>query len=72
MLWNLLLDADSTGNAGVGFTEKNSFSEEQLLAMLSHAKHGIAQLLEAQKKIIEPILTEVDELARTRLKSRFR
>jgi hypothetical protein len=40
--------------------------------MLSHARQGIAQLLEAQKKILDPILTEVDELARTRLKSRFR
>ena len=43
-----------------------------MLAMLSHAKLGIGKLIDEQKKILDPVLSKVDEMARERLKSRFR
>ncbi len=55
-----------------GTAERNAFSEEEMLAMLSHAKLGIERLIEAQKMILDPVLTKVDEMARERLKTRFR
>jgi len=55
-----------------GTAERNAFTEDEMQAMLSHAKHGISQLIEEQKKILDPVLKKVDEMARERLKSRFR
>lgn len=55
-----------------GTAERNAFSEEEMQAMLAHAKLGIGKLIEEQKKILDPTLKKVDEMAREKLKSRFR
>jgi ribonuclease PH len=55
-----------------GTAERGAFSEEDMQGMLSHAKLGISRLIEAQRSVLSPVLTRVDEMARERLKSRFR
>jgi ribonuclease PH len=50
----------------------SSFSEDEMTAMLSLAKSGIAQLIEKQNEVIRPLKTQVDTLARERLSRKFR
>src|SRR2546423_4441717 len=55
-----------------GTAEGATFSEDEMNAMLNHAKSGIAQLVEKQREAIAPTLTRADALARERLKKKFR
>jgi len=55
-----------------GTAERGAFSEEEMQGMLAHAKLGIGRLIEEQRKILAPVLDKVDEMAREKLKSRFR
>jgi ribonuclease PH len=49
-----------------------SFSEEEMQAMVTLAKSGIAQLVEKQREALTPIQTRVDNTARERLSKKFR
>jgi len=55
-----------------GTAEKGSFSEEEMTAMIALAKGGIEQLVAKQREIISPLVAQVDEIARERLKSKFK
>ncbi len=55
-----------------GTAEGASFSEEEMLAMVALARTGIGQLVTAQREILAPIITRVDNLARERLNKKFR
>jgi ribonuclease PH len=55
-----------------GTAEGASFSEEEMQAMVSLAKSGIAQLVAKQKEVLAPILARVDGVARDRLNRKFR
>ncbi|MBI2215372.1 MAG: ribonuclease PH [Acidobacteria bacterium] len=55
-----------------GTAEKGSFSEDEMAAMIALAKGGIEQLVARQREIIAPLLAQVDEIARERLKSKFK
>ena len=55
-----------------GTGESATFSEEEMTAMMSLAKSGIAQLVAKQHEILAPLLTRVDDKARERLNRKFR
>ena len=55
-----------------GTAEGASFSEEEMQAMLTLAKAGIAQLVEKQREVLAPALARVDGVARERLNKKFR
>jgi ribonuclease PH len=55
-----------------GTAEGATFSDEEMMSMVTLAKAGIAQLVEKQKEVLAPILTRVDQLARERLNRKFR
>jgi len=55
-----------------GTAEVQSFSEEEMQAMLALAKSGIAQLIAKQREVLTPALTRVDNIARERLNKKFR
>ena len=55
-----------------GTAEGATFSEEEMTAMLSLAKSGIAQLVGKQREVLSSLLTRVDEKARERLNRKFR
>ncbi|HYM59893.1 MAG TPA: ribonuclease PH [Thermoanaerobaculia bacterium] len=55
-----------------GTAEGESFSEEEMNAMLALAKSGIAQLIAKQREILEPVITRVNSLAMERLNKKFR
>jgi ribonuclease PH len=55
-----------------GTAENATFSEDEMTAMMSLAKQGIAALVDKQKEILAPTLTRVDSLARERLNRKFR
>jgi ribonuclease PH len=55
-----------------GTAEGASFSDEEMSAMVTLAKNGIAQLVEKQKEALVPIQTRVDNTARDRLTKKFR
>ena len=55
-----------------GTAEVQSFSEEEMQAMLGLAKSRIAQLIANQREVLAPALTRVDGLARERLNKKFR
>jgi ribonuclease PH len=55
-----------------GTAEKGSFSEDEMTAMIALAKGGIEQLVAKQRELISPLLAQVDEIARERLKSKFK
>ncbi|HEX8252601.1 MAG TPA: ribonuclease PH [Thermoanaerobaculia bacterium] len=55
-----------------GTAEGATFSDEEMQAMLSLAKAGIARLVEAQREVLGPVLTRVDGVARDRLNRKFR
>jgi len=55
-----------------GTAEVQSFSEEEMTAMLGLAKSGIAQLIAKQREVLAPVLGRVDNLARERLNKKFR
>ena len=55
-----------------GTAEVQSFSEEEMQAMLALAKGGIAQLVAKQREVLAPALARVDTLARERLNKKFR
>ncbi len=52
--------------------EGATFSDEELQGMLSLGRSGIAQLIDKQREILNPILAEVDSLSRDRLSRKFR
>jgi ribonuclease PH len=55
-----------------GTGEGNSFSEDEMNAMLSLARRGIAALIEKQREVLAPTIAEVDAMARARLAKKFR
>jgi ribonuclease PH len=55
-----------------GTAEGATFSDDEMQAMLSLAKAGIAQLVTKQREVLTPQLTRVDSLARERLNRKFR
>ena len=55
-----------------GTAEGASFSEEEMQQMIGLAKSGIAQLVEKQREVLQPILTRIDAYARERLNKKFR
>ena len=55
-----------------GTAEGATFSDEEMQAMLSLAKSGIAALVEKQREVLTPALTRVDTMARERLNRKFR
>jgi ribonuclease PH len=55
-----------------GTAEGASFSEEEMQAMLSLAKSGIAQLVEKQREALTATQARVDTVARERLSKKFR
>jgi len=55
-----------------GTAEVQSFSEEEMQAMIALAKSGIAQLITKQREVLAPALTRVDGIARDRLNRKFR
>ena len=55
-----------------GTGEGATFSEEEMTAMMSLAKSGIASLIEKQKEVLAPTLTRIDNLMRERLTRKFR
>lgn len=55
-----------------GTAEHGSFGDEEMGSMLSLARHGIQQLIEAQGKIVEPLLGEVNSMAMQRLSKKFK
>jgi ribonuclease PH len=50
----------------------SSFSEEEMNAMLSLAKSGIATLVQKQREVLAPSLARVDTVAREKLNRKFR
>jgi ribonuclease PH len=52
--------------------EVQSFTDEELQAMLSLARSGIQQLVAKQREVLAPLLTRVDNVARERLNRKFR
>ena len=55
-----------------GTAEGATFSDEEMQAMLSLGKAGIAQLVEKQREVLAPVLARVDNVARDRLNKKFR
>ena len=55
-----------------GTAEHGSFGDEEMASMLSLARHGVQQLIEAQDAIVRPLLTEVNEMAMQRLSKKFK
>jgi ribonuclease PH len=55
-----------------GTAEGATFSEDEMNAMLSLARSGIAALIEKQREALAPTLTRVDNMARERLNRKFR
>jgi ribonuclease PH len=55
-----------------GTAEGATFSDEEMQAMLSLAKSGVAQLIAKQREVLGPLLTRVDGVARERLNRKFR
>jgi ribonuclease PH len=55
-----------------GTGESNSFSEEEMTAMLALAKSGIEKLIGMQREILDPLLTQVNNHAISRLNKKFR
>ena len=55
-----------------GTGETATFTEEEMNAMLTLAKNGIAQLIEKQREALSPVLSRVDTMARERLNRKFR
>ena len=55
-----------------GTAESQSFSEEELHAMLALARAGITRLVEKQREVLAPQLARVDTIARERLNRKFR
>jgi ribonuclease PH len=55
-----------------GTAEAQSFSEEELHAMLALARAGIGKLVEKQREVLAPQLSRVDNMARERLNRKFR
>jgi ribonuclease PH len=55
-----------------GTAEGRTFSDEEMAAMMSLAKQGIAQLVEKQREILAPMLARVDSLSRERLTRKFK
>jgi ribonuclease PH len=55
-----------------GTGEAATFSEEEMTAMMSLAKAGIAQLVEKQREVLGPTMARVDSMARERLNKKFR
>jgi ribonuclease PH len=55
-----------------GTGEGTTFSDEEMQAMMTLAKSGIAQLVLKQRDVLAPLLTRVDGVARERLNRKFR
>jgi ribonuclease PH len=55
-----------------GTAEGATFSDEEMQAMMSLAKSGIAQLVLKQREVLAPLLARVDGVARERLNRKFR
>jgi ribonuclease PH len=54
-----------------GTAEAAAFSEEEMTAMVGLAKHGLSQLFDKQREIVQPLLTQVDAMARERLEKKL-
>ena len=55
-----------------GTAEGASFSEPEMIAMMSLARSGIAQLVEKQREVLASSLARVDTFSRERLSKKFR
>ena len=55
-----------------GTAEGATFSDEEMQAMLVLARAGIGKLVEAQRQVLEAVITRVDNVARERLNRKFR
>lgn len=55
-----------------GTGEGNSFSEDEMNAMLALARRGISELIEKQREVLSSIIAEVDAMAMSRLTKKFR
>jgi len=55
-----------------GTAEGRSFSEEEMSAMMTLARAGIATLIQKQREILASLLDRVDAKARERLNRKFR
>jgi ribonuclease PH len=55
-----------------GTAEGASFSEEEMQQMMALARSGIAQLVDKQREVLAPVLTQVDTYSRERLAKKFR
>ena len=52
--------------------EKGSFGDDEMAAMLAHAKTGIHALVEKQREILAPIVADVEKFAFERLNRKFK
>jgi ribonuclease PH len=55
-----------------GTAEGGTFSDDEMQAMMTLAKSGIAQLVAKQREVLASILSRVDNTARDRLNRKFR
>jgi ribonuclease PH len=55
-----------------GTGEGNSFSEEEMTAMLGLARSGIEKLIAAQRDVLAPVLKQVNDFAMERLNRKFK
>jgi len=72
------VDMNIVGNDKMQFIELQgtgegaSFSEEEMASMVSLAKFGLGNLFEKQLEIIQPVITQIDAMARERLSKKFK
>ena len=72
------VDMNIVGNDRMQFVELQgtgegaSFSEEEMSAMIGLARHGLEQLFEKQREITNPLIAQIDALARERLSRKFK
>ncbi|HVR44216.1 MAG TPA: ribonuclease PH [Thermoanaerobaculia bacterium] len=52
--------------------EKGSFGEEEMATLLGYARSGIATLIEKQREILSPMLSQVEKFAFERLNRKFK
>jgi len=55
-----------------GTAERNSFSDEEMQAMLALGRTGIEKLIEKQREILGPMIAKVDARAMERLTKKFK
>ena len=69
---NLVMTAEGRFIEVQGTGEGNSFSEEEMTAMLGLARSGIEKLIAAQRDVLGPVLKQVNDFAMERLNRKFK